>query len=70
MRYQEVADKLQKLGCAELPRRGGGSHRKWVNPATGRFAPIPDWGSKDLKLGTLRQIIRLLGLDWDEFRRS
>jgi mRNA interferase HicA len=57
------------LGCKELPRRSGGSHRKWYNPATDRIAPVPDWGSKDLKIGTLRHIIRQLDLDWDAFKK-
>jgi mRNA interferase HicA len=70
MRYREVAQKLRRLGCEEIRRRGGGSHRKWHNPATGGFAPVPDWGSKDLKTGTLRHIVRLLGLDWEEFKQA
>jgi len=70
VRYREVAKKLRKLGCQEIPRRGDGSHRKWYNPASGGIAPIPDWGSKDLKMGTLRHIIRLLGLDWEEFKQA
>jgi predicted RNA binding protein YcfA (HicA-like mRNA interferase family) len=69
VKYREVAKKLQKLGCQEIPRRGGGSHRKWHNPATGGIVPIPDWGKKDLKMGTLRHIIRELDLDWEEFKR-
>ncbi len=69
MRYLEVARKLRALGCEELPRHGGGSHRKWHNPATGQIAPVPDWGSKDLKLGTLRHIVRQLGLDWEAFKQ-
>lgn len=68
MKYQEVAVKLRKLGCQEIPRRGGGSHRKWHNPATGSVAPVPDWGSKDLKLGTLRHIVKQLDLNWEEFK--
>lgn len=70
MKYREVARKLRVLGCEELPRRGGTSHRKWHNPATGRIAPVPDWGSKDLKIGTLRHIVRQLGLDWETFMRE
>ena len=70
MRYRDVARKLRDLGCEELPRRGGGSHRAWHNPATGRIAPVPDWGSKDLKIGTLRHIVRQLGLDWGTFKRA
>jgi len=32
-----------------------------------KIAPLPNWGAKDLKLGTLRAVIRQLGLDWQEF---
>jgi mRNA interferase HicA len=70
MKYREIARKLHALGCEELPRRSGGSHRKWHNPATGQIAPVPDWGSRDLKVGTLRQIIRQLGLDWEHFQQA
>lgn len=69
MRYREAAQKLRALGCYELPRKGGGSHKKWFNPATERAAPLPDWGSKDLKLGTIRAVVKQLGLDWKEFER-
>ena len=58
MKYREVAQKLTILGCEEISRRGGGSHRKWYNPISDKIVPVPDWGSKDLKLGTLRAIIR------------
>ena len=67
MKYREITRKLKVLGCDELQRRGAGSHRVWRNLKNGKVAPIPDWGSKDLKLGTLRAIIRQLGLDWQEF---
>ncbi len=68
MKYREVAKKLNKLGCQEIPRRGGGSHRKWYNPESGNIVAIPDWGNKHLKVGTLRQIIRQLDLDWQAFK--
>lgn len=70
MRYREVARKLRALGCEELPRRRSTSHRKWHNPALGRIAPVPDWGGKDLKTGTIRHIVRQLGLDWETFRQA
>jgi len=70
MRYREAARKLRALGCEELLRRRGTSHRKWYNPATGHIAPLPDWGSKDLKIGTLRHVVRQLDLDWEEFKRA
>lgn len=67
MKYREVARKLTVLGCQEIPRKGGGSHRKWLNPATNRSTVVPDWGGKDLKLGTVRGAVRQLGIDWDDF---
>ena len=67
MTYREVARKLIALGCGELRREGGGSHRKWHNPANGRGAVVPDHGAKDLKVGTIRAVIRQLDLDWDGF---
>ncbi len=70
MKYREAARKLKKLDCEELARRGRGSHRIWLNPQTERIAPLPDWGSKDLKQGTLRAVVKQLGLEWDEFART
>jgi predicted RNA binding protein YcfA (HicA-like mRNA interferase family) len=68
MNYRDLTRKLSSLGCRELPRHGGGSHRKWFNPATDRATVIPDWGSRDLKKGTVRVIIKQLGIDWDAFQ--
>ncbi len=70
MTYREVTKKLSSLGCHELPRTGDGSHRKWVNPATGRITLVPDWSGDDLKLGTVRGVVRQLGLAWDDFKRA
>jgi len=70
MTYREATRKLTALGCQELPRRGGGSHRKWFNPNTQQIASLPDWGSRDLKLGTLRAAVRQLGLDWNAFQNA
>lgn len=69
MTYREAARRLRVLGCQEIPRRkSGGSHRKWHNPTNNRGTVLPDWGSKDLKLGTLRAAVRQLGLTWEEFQ--
>jgi predicted RNA binding protein YcfA (HicA-like mRNA interferase family) len=66
MRYRELARRLRKLGCTEL-RAGKGSHRIWHNPATDLVASVPDWGSKDLAPGTVRAVIRELGIPRGEF---
>ncbi len=72
MRYREVEKKLRGLGCQELRRKGGGSHRKWINPEQSPIVVVaaPDWGSKDLKNGTLRSIVKDLGFEWDEFIKA
>lgn len=69
MTYRELTQKLRRLECIELPRRGGGSHRKWLNPALNQATVIPDWGNKDLKTGTIRAIVQQLGLEWDIFKQ-
>lgn len=70
MKYREISRKLVSLGCQELPRRGGGSHRKWFNPASGKITSIPDWGNRDLKIGTVRAALRQLGIDRKDFEEE
>jgi predicted RNA binding protein YcfA (HicA-like mRNA interferase family) len=70
MKYREAARKLAVLGCRELPRRGGGSHRKWFNPRTQQVTTLPNWGRKDLKFGTLRSAVKQLGIDWQVFENA
>ncbi|MBI1918126.1 MAG: type II toxin-antitoxin system HicA family toxin [Planctomycetes bacterium] len=70
MIYREAARKLSALGCREIPRKGPGSHRKWYNPATDRSTVLPDWGGRDLKIGTLRGVVRQLGIDWAAFQNA
>jgi mRNA interferase HicA len=69
MNYKELTKKLRALGCHEIPRRGGGSHRKWINPAFGKGTVIPDLGNKDLKQGTIRGILKQLSINLDDFER-
>jgi predicted RNA binding protein YcfA (HicA-like mRNA interferase family) len=69
MRYRELTKRLRDLGC-EFVRNGAGSHRIWWNPANDRYTTIPDWGSQDLKSGTLRHILADLGLTSDDLRKE
>jgi len=32
-----------------------------------RSTVVPDWGGRDLKIGTIRAAVRQLGLEWDLF---
>lgn len=70
MTYREMVRKLVALGCQELPRKGAGSHRKWLNPKTQQVTVIPGWGGRDLKLGTIRAAVRPLGLSWQDFQNA
>jgi len=70
MNYKELTRRLQVLGCKEIPRRGGGSHRKWINLALGKGAVILDWGKKDLKTGTIKGIVKQLGIDQNDFEKT
>jgi mRNA interferase HicA len=70
MTYREVARKLAALGCQELPRKGGGSHRKWHNLSNNKATVVPDWGHRDLKLGTVRALLRQLEIEWHDFKNA
>lgn len=70
MKCREVARKLTVLGCRELPRKAGGSHRKWFNPTNQQVTVVPDWGGRDLKLETVRAVVRQLGIDWQDFQNA
>jgi mRNA interferase HicA len=67
MKYRELTRRLKILGCQEIPRRNAGSHRKWINPLSGKGTVIPDWGNKDLKIGTVRNILKQLKIELEEF---
>ncbi|MBN1992574.1 MAG: type II toxin-antitoxin system HicA family toxin [Anaerolineae bacterium] len=66
MRYRELSKRLEKLGCYQL-RTAKGSHRYWYNPTTDKVVAVPDWGQKDLKPGTVRGILRNLGISRKDF---
>ena len=66
MRYRDLAKRLRALGCEEI-RTGKGSHRVWHNPATEMVATVLNWGHKDLAVGTVRAIIRQLGISRRDF---
>ena len=68
--YRDISRRLTVLGCRELERRRGGSHRKWHNPVAGRATVLLDWGGRDLKLGTVRAAIRQLGVNWPDSRNA
>ncbi len=70
MIYREAARKLAALGCVEIPRSGGGAHRKWANASRTLVTVLPDHGGKDLKYGTVRAVVKQLGLRWKAFDKA
>ncbi len=64
MNYRELTRKLRALGC-EFDRQGQGSHEIWVNPANDEETTIPNWGSRDLRPGTIAAIRRDFDLQID-----
>jgi predicted RNA binding protein YcfA (HicA-like mRNA interferase family) len=61
--YAELTRRLRALGC-ERKRQGKGSHEIWYCARTQRSATIPRHAG-DLPPGTLRAILRGLGLTRD-----
>ncbi len=66
MRYRDLAKRPRQLGCEELAG-GKGANRKWYNPNTRKVVVVPDWGSRDLALGTVRAVVRELGFSREDF---
>jgi mRNA interferase HicA len=65
MNSRELLRKLRRLGAAVDPNRGKGGH---VMVRLGsRFAMVPT-GSGEIAVGTLRAILRELGLRPDDIR--
>ena len=64
VRPREAAAALLKAGFEFARQRGG--HRIYVK---GSFGVTVPWHTKDLRRGTLHQIIRQAGLTPDEFIR-
>ncbi|MYD50973.1 MAG: type II toxin-antitoxin system HicA family toxin [Dehalococcoidia bacterium] len=69
MTYRDFTSKLRRLGCVRV-RQGRGDHVIWANDRTRSSTAIPNWGSRDLKPGTMRSILRSLGISRDEFDRA
>ena len=69
MTYRELTRKLRRLGCI-FDRQGRGDHEIWINTTKRTRTTIPNWRGRDLKPGTVRAIIRDLGILKDEFDRA
>lgn len=68
MTYRELVRRLRSLGC-ELKRQSKGSHEVWHNPTRGCSAVIPNHPG-DIPAGTLRAILKGLGVSREELDRA
>lgn len=64
--YEEVTERLRRLGL-RFYRQGKGSHELWVRDADGLVIPVPHYRGKPIRKGTVRAIIRELGISVEEF---
>jgi len=64
--YREITRRLRKLGF-RFYRHGKGSHELWVRDADGRVVPVPHHQGKNIRKGTVRAIIREVGVSVVEF---
>jgi predicted RNA binding protein YcfA (HicA-like mRNA interferase family) len=67
-KYRDVARRLRALGFA-FDRHGAGSHEIWRHPGTGRKVTLPHH-ARDMAEGTLRAILREIGIGVDEFLKA
>lgn len=64
--YQEITRRLRKLDF-RFYRQGKGSHELWVRDTDGRVIPVPCYKGKKIRKGTIRAIIREVGMSVEEF---
>jgi predicted RNA binding protein YcfA (HicA-like mRNA interferase family) len=69
MTYTELTRKLVRLGV-EFRRFGKGSHEVWWHPTSQRYTSIPHHSHKDIAPGTLRAILRDLGISAEDLRNA
>lgn len=64
--YDELTRRLRSLGF-RFYRQGKGSHELWVRDADGCVIPVPRYKGKRIRKGTVRAIIREIGISVEEF---
>ena len=69
LNYGEVIKRLRIFGF-KFYRHGKGSHELWVRDADRVVIPVPNHGSKSIRKGTLRAIIKEIGVSVSEFMDS
>jgi predicted RNA binding protein YcfA (HicA-like mRNA interferase family) len=67
LRAREVK-RILKLAGFEFARQEG-SHEQWFRAADGRLATVPNHAGETIRIGTLKSIMRQMGLSREEFLR-
>ncbi|HBF13469.1 MAG TPA: addiction module toxin, HicA family [Deltaproteobacteria bacterium] len=66
MTASELIRKLKKAGFI-FDRQAKGSHEIWYNPETKKRTIVPNHSGRELPKGTLRAIIRQMGITPHQF---
>jgi predicted RNA binding protein YcfA (HicA-like mRNA interferase family) len=66
LNYHEVVKRLVNHGF-RFYRKGKGSHEIWVRDSDGCVVPVPHYQGKPIRKGTLRAIIKQVGVSVSEF---
>lgn len=66
LKYKEVIKKARKAGFL-FRRKTSGTHEIWWNEKKKKTVVIPH--HKEIRVGTLRNIIRQMGLTAEEFKK-
>ena len=64
--YRDVTTKLKRFGFRYY-RAGKGSHELWVRDSDGKVVPVPHHKGKSIRKGTIRAIIREVGVSVNQF---
>ena len=69
MTYNELVRRIRRLGFRYYSQ-GKGSHEIWWLPDTERRSSIPRHPGREIATGTLKAILRDLGLSEDDLRNA
>ncbi|MBI2855934.1 MAG: type II toxin-antitoxin system HicA family toxin [Chloroflexi bacterium] len=69
MNYRELTLRLRRLDC-EFDRQAKGDPEIWINLSSHRRTTIPNWGSRDLRPGTIKAVLRDMGIDRETFEKA
>lgn len=67
--YQEMIKIIKSFGF-RFYRQGKGSHELWVRDYDGRVIPIPHHKGKPIRKGTVKAIIKEIGVPTNKFMEA